>query len=327
MRTGFFSSPGQSRGGDTVRDWSTLKQRLSNPQATRWGVASALTAAVALLLTAAGSAAPGAGPDRVLGWRVGLGNGEVTSFAELQETGAPRAIGIQISADALASLPSVPSDGHHCVDRDGDGVTAHAVECIHTHEFVIPLPDAVSRRADIPFKWALLNWNAHGHIPPGVYDVPHFDIHFYMAPIADIFAIRDGLCGPEFVDCDDFAVAKMPLPEGLMHPDFKDVDAVVPAMGNHFIDVSGPEFQGEPFTRTWIFGAYGGNVTFYEEMVSVAFLRSRPDVCSPIKSPPAVAVGGYYPTQRCVRYDSDANAYVVSMEEFVYREATGHTAH
>lgn len=306
-----------------MRNWSTFTQRLSGRQGTRWGVAGALTAALAVLLTASGSAAP----ERALGWRVPLGNGEAMSFAELQEGGAPRAIGIMLSADALASLPSQPSDGHHCVDRDGDGIVARATECLHSHEYVIPLPDSVNRRADVPFKWALLNWNLHGHVPPGVYDVPHFDVHFYMAPIADVFAIRDGLCGPEFVNCDDFALAKTPLPAGLMHPDFADVDAVAPAMGNHLIDLSGPEFNGQPFTRSWIYGAYGGRVIFWEEMVALSFLQSRPNDCSAIKSPPAVAVGGYYPTQRCVRYDADANAYVVSMEQFVYRQASGHAAH
>jgi hypothetical protein len=147
-----------------------------------------------------------------------------------------------------------------------------------------------------------------------------------MAPIADVLAIRPGPCGPDLVDCDAFATAKTPLPAGLMHPDFSDVDAVAPAMGNHLVDLGGREFQGEPFTRTWIYGVYGGRVTFYEEMVTLAYLLSRPDACEPIKSPPAVAVGGYYPTQRCVRYEAGADAYVVSMEGFVYREASGHTA-
>ena len=289
----------------------------------RWGAASALAAAFAVALTATGSGASAVPAERALGWRATLGQGEVASFAEVQPTGAPEAVGIMISAAALASLPSEPSDRHHCVDRDGDGVTA-TTECADTHEFVIPLPDAVTRRADLPFKWALVNWNANGHVPPGVYDVPHFDVHFYMAPIADVFAIRDGTCGPEFVDCDDFAVAKAPLPAGSMHPDFSDVDAVVPAMGNHLIDVGGAEFKGEPFTRTWIYGAFDGQVTFYEEMVSLAYLLTRPDACEPIKSPPAVAVAvaGYYPTERCVRYEAGAEAYVVSMERFVYREAT-----
>jgi hypothetical protein len=284
------------------------------------GVAGALAATLALL-AACGSGAPAAPAARVSGWRAPLGNGEVASFADLREDGAPSAIGIMISAEALAGLPSEPSDRHHCFDHDGDGVTASAAQCTQSHEFAIPLPDAVNRRGDIPFKWVLLNWNAHGHAPAGVYDVPHFDVHFYVVPIADVFAIRDGPCGTERVNCDDFAMAKLPLPAGLMHPDFSDVDAVTPAMGNHLIDLGGPEFQGEPFTRSWIYGVYGGRVTFYEEMVALAYLQSRPDTCAPIKSPPAVAVGGYYPTQWCVHYDATANAYLVSMEGFTHREA------
>jgi hypothetical protein len=304
-----------------MSEWSTFKQRLLRIQGVRWAVASALGAAVALLLTASASTAPNAAPDRVTGWRAQLGTGDVASFAELQETGAPRSIGIAISGAALASLPSEPSDLHHCFDRDGDGATTHATECVPTYEFVIPLPDAVSQRGDVPFKWVLLNWNGRGHMPPGIYDVAHFDVHFYMVPIEDVFAIQDGPCGPELVNCDDFATAKTPLPDGLMHPDFQDVDAVAPAMGNHLTDVGGHEFHGMPFTMSWIYGAYGGRVTFYEQMVARDFLLSRPNVCSDIESPPAVAVAGYYPTQRCVRYDPTADAYVVSLEGLVYREA------
>jgi hypothetical protein len=288
----------------------------------RWGVGTALVATCALLLTAWASGGRGAAADRVLGWRTSLGNGEVVSFAEVEGAGAPKAIGITLSADALTGLPSEHSDGHHCFDHNGDGVTARPAECFETHEFVIPLPDAVSRRDDIPFKWVLLNWNQHGHAPPGVYDVPHFDVHFYVTPIAERLAIAAGPCGPELVDCDAFAKAKQPVPAGLMHADFTDVDAVAPAMGNHLIDLSGREFHGEPFTRSWIYGVYDGRVTFYEEMVSLAYLLSRPDACSAIKSPPAVAVAGYYPTERCVRYEAGANAYVISMEAFVYREAS-----
>jgi hypothetical protein len=309
-----------------MSDWSTFKQRAAGKQGIRLAVASALTAAVALLLTASGSAAPQAAPDRVTGWRVQLGKGDVASFADLEPTGAPRTVGIAISADALASPPPEPSDHHHCFDRDGDGVTSHATECAHTHEFVIPLPDAVSQRDDVPFKWVLLNWNMHGHMPPGIYDVPHFDVHFFIQSIEDVFAIHDGPCGPEMVDCDHFATAKLPLPDGLMHPDFKDVDAVAPAMGNHLIDLSGHEFHGMPFTMSWIYGVYGGRVTFYEQMVALDFLQSRPNACAPIKATPSVAEAGYYPTQRCVRYDAASDAYVVSLEGFVYREAADHAA-
>jgi hypothetical protein len=284
---------------------TTLTRFLQRPVALRLGVASALTAAIALLVATSGNAAPGAPAGRVLGWRAPLGQGGVTSFADFQENGTPKTIGVMISADTLATLPKEPSDNHHCYDRDGDGVTAQAAECIHTHEIVIPLPDAVTQRGDVPFSWVLLNWNLNGHMPPGIYDVPHFDVHFYLASIEDTFAIDDGPCGPEYVACDDYAMAKMPVPANLMHPDFKDVDAVAPAMGNH----------------SWIYGVYGGKVTFWEQMIALSYLESRPNMCAPIKTPPAVEVAGYYPSQRCIRYDADADAYVISLDQFSYREA------
>jgi hypothetical protein len=285
------------------------------------GLVGAILATSVLLFTTWGNASPSSAGERTAGWRTALGNGAVESFADLPDTGAPRAIGITFSAGALTNLPSNPSDQHHCVDRDVDGVTDAASECAQTHEFVIPLPDAITRRSDIPFKWVLLNWNKRGHMPPGVYDLPHFDVHYYMEPVADVFAIRDGTCGPEFVNCDDYARAKKPVPAELMHPDFQDVDAVAPAMGNHLIDVHGHEFHGQSFTRSWIYGIYDGRVTFWEQMLSLDHLLSRPNDCSPIKTPAAVATSGYYPTQECVRYDSGADTFSVTLEAFVYREA------
>jgi hypothetical protein len=300
---------------------TSFTRYLNGRAALHGSVASALTVAVALLVATSGSAAPAVPEGRVLGWRTQLGQGDVTSYAELQEGGVPKAIGVMLSAESLATLPAEPSDYHHCFDRDGDGATAQATECIHTHEFVVPLPDAVTQRGDVPFSWVLLNWNRNGHMPPGIYDSPHFDVHFYIASIEDTFAIQDGPCGPEFVACDDFTMAKQPVPANLMHPDFKDVDAVAPAMGNHLIDLEGHEFHGQGFTSSWIYGVYGGRVTFWEQMIALSYLESRPNMCAPIKTPPAVEAAGYYPTQRCIRYDADADAYLVSLEQFVYREA------
>jgi hypothetical protein len=259
---------------------------------------------------------------RISGQSWDLGNGTVSTYAEFADDHMPSAIGVTYSAGALEGLPTSNSDQHHCFDRDANGTVAGATECIATHETVIPLPDAVARRADIPFKWVLFNWNPVGHIPPGVYDVPHFDVHFYIESIANVFAIKEGPCGPEFVRCDQFEIAKKLLPANYMNPDFQDVDGVVPAMGNHLIDLTGPEFNGETWTRNWIFGVYDGEVTFYEEMLTLAYLLSQSSVCDPIKSPPAVSISGFYPSQVCIRHHEATGEYTVSMEDFAYRKAS-----
>ena len=259
---------------------------------------------------------------RTLGWRSDLGTGTVSSYAEFDNSDKPTAIGVAFSATALDGLPT-GSDHHHCFDRNKDGVIDPATECNETFEFVIPLPDAVSRRADIPFKWVLLNWNPVGHGAPGIWDVPHFDVHFYLEPrIAHILAIRSGACGPEFVDCVHWEVGRKSIPPNYMHPDFQ-MGAVVPAMGGHLRDRLDPVFnKTQPATHSWLFGAYDSHVIFYEPMVTRAFLLSKPNTCFPIKSPKAVALSGFYPIMSCVRHDAKTGEWTVSIENFVLREAS-----
>jgi hypothetical protein len=175
-----------------------------------------------------------------------------------------------------------------------------------------------------PFNWVSVNWNPMGHPPPAppVWAVPHYDFHFYiMAPEA-VGQIRPGPCA-ELIDCDDFKRAQTPVPARYVHADHIDVGAAVPAMGNHLIDAKSPELvvQGREFTHTFIFGAYDGSVIFYEPMVTLAYLQTRPDLCVPIKQPRAWATDGYYPTTYCIRYLADEERYTVSLEGFVRRTA------
>ena len=259
---------------------------------------------------------------RLLGANSSVGKGTVSSYAEFDGKGVPKAIGIVFPASALEDLPAASSDGHHCYDRNKDGNIDPDTECLATHEWVIALPSEAARRAEIPVKWVGLNWNPSGHIPPGVYDLPHFDVHFYIEPIEKVFALASGPCGPEFVRCDQLELANKPLPANYMHADFKNVGAAVPAMGNHLIDMTSPEFHGKKFTRTWIYGVYDGRLTFFEEMVAREYLLSRPTACFPIKQPAAVAIRGYYPTQSCIRYLAQGNEFTVSLEGFALREAS-----
>ena len=108
----------------------------------------------------------GVSTGRSLGANSSVGNGMVWSYAELDKSGAPKAIGIVFQASALEGLPSATSDGHHCFDRNKDGEIDLNRECFASHEWVIPLPSEAARRLEIPFKWVGLNWNPKGHIPP-----------------------------------------------------------------------------------------------------------------------------------------------------------------
>ena len=57
-------------------------------------------------------------------------------------------------------------------------------------------------------------------------------------------------------------------------------------------------------------------------MLTVEYLNSQPDKCNEFKSPPAVGQSGFYPTKSCIRYDAATEEYMVSIEEFMFREAS-----
>lgn len=271
---------------------------------------------LAMILTACNSD----GLRRELGHSVKLGQGEATSYIDYSGGDVPEAIGLLLSAGALQGLPQ-ETDGHHCFDGNDDGQIDRVSECNHANEWFIPLPGSASRNGDIPFAWILLDWNTHGHGPPGVYDHPHFDVHFYIQSMEDAAAIDEGECGPERVRCDQFALATKPLAERYLPEGYINVDAVTPGMGNHLIAPSAPEFNGQTFMRTWIYGAYDGEITFVEEMLTRAYLLSQPDACFAIPQPQAYAVAGFYPTLSCIRYDPQFDQYSVSMEGLQYRGA------
>lgn len=183
----------------------------------------------------------------------------------------------------------------------------------------LELPDEV-RQQGLPFRWIGLNWNPEGHLDPAphVWSAAHFDFHFYLAARDEIQAIRPGGCG-ELIDCDDFRTASMPLAAAHQPPDYVDVGAAVPAMGNHLIDQHDPELADPSlgFSRTFIYGTYGGRLIFLEPMVSLAYLASKPSGCVPLRVPSAWETPGYYPTSYCVRFDAVRETYRVSLESLV----------
>lgn len=155
--------------------------------------------APAFLLTAAWAEA-----STYSGDPVPLGNGTVNTYLTLADDARPVSIGIRMTEAALEGLPAEPNNTNRCYDVNGDGRMEATTECIGEHELVMTWP-AELERADVPFKWMGLGWAAHGHNPPNVYDVPHFDVHFYMAERDAVLGIRTGPCGGMLVDCDDLA--------------------------------------------------------------------------------------------------------------------------
>lgn len=248
----------------------------------------------------------------LLGKTEHIGAGQVQSFVRLDGKGVPLAVGVTISAGALEQLPEKPNTLSRCYDLDGNGKhTGH--ECIGDVERILDVP--VDSSAGLPFKWITVNWNAAGH--PAPYNRPHYDIHFFAVDRAVVEAITPGRCG-ELVDCGHFTRATRPVPTQYLPPGHINVGAVVPRMGNHLLDSQSPELKDSlPFTRTFIYGAYEGELIFWEPMITLDMLKRIRHSCWAISQPEGFRKAGYYPTQYCVSEDQRGGR-TVSLEGFRY---------
>jgi hypothetical protein len=244
-----------------------------------------------------------------------LGVGTVQSFLTTDVKGAPIALGVTLSRGALEQLPDAPNTVSRCYDVDGNG-SHSGHECIGDLERILDVP--VSGSSGIHFQWITVNWNAGGH--PAPYNRPHFDFHFYTADRALIEGITPGRCG-ELVDCGHFKRASEAVPARYLPAGHISVGAVVPRMGNHLLDSQSPEIRDSlPFSRTFIYGAYAGELIFWEPMITMEFLQKTPDACFAISQPAGFRRAGYYPTQYCVRRDQQGQR-TVTLEGFRYKEA------
>lgn len=266
------------------------------------------------------------GPCAEYGASLHLGNGRITAYSQTSESGEPIAIGLAADDTVYDALPYEPPSGRlWCHDKNADGVVADHGECAGGHENALPLGNAFTARTDIPFTYVLANWNPHGHVPPGVWDTAHFDVHFYLNDNAERLAIRPGSC-PQLTHCDDYPLGKILPDPKYRHPDYVDLDAVEPGMGQHLIDSTTPELNGGDFTSTFIYGSWNGEITFLEPMVALgqyeALRSGREDSCSEIKQPQAWQQPGWYPTKYCLRHRDNRAETLTTLEGFIHHPAS-----
>ncbi|HSR39348.1 MAG TPA: hypothetical protein VLL95_10575, partial [Phnomibacter sp.] len=81
-----------------------------------------------------------------------------------------------------------------------------------------------------------------------------------------------------------------------------------------------PEFNGQPFSHTFIYGSYDGKVTFYEPMITKAFIESK--VATHQNFVPATLFDpdeAWYPTSYNIWYDPAKDRYYISLGGFTWR--------
>lgn len=222
------------------------------------------------------------------GKSVAMGDGTGRTWATFDVNGKPLEVGVSISEEAVKSLPQ---DDHS--NYEG-----------HIIYYEMELPAELKQHT--PFNHVVVDWNPMGH-PPEIYQVPHFDAHFYMITSEERKKIGPDNLDPKIKEIPD---AKY-LPA-----DYIDINVNVPEMGKHWLDKFTPEFNGHLFNQTFIYGSYAGKVSFYEPMFTLEYLQTLPNDTYTLKQPADFLKRGlYYPTKYSIRYNKEKKEYNISIGE------------
>lgn len=246
-----------------------------------------LTVAVCVAACSDDPADPSESPTTEYGSAVSVGNGTARSYI-VTDDGTITEIGIALSATALDNLPP----GQTVMD---------------SKSYTLPLPT----HNTTGYQLVEVNWNPAGHPPPMVYTVPHFDFHFYTVSQAERDAILP--TDPNF----GVKAANFPADAGTLTgyaPDkANDIPQAVPRMGLHWVNTASHEFHGTAFTHTFVVGSWNGKFTFLEPMVSLAYLKTKPDVETPAETPGSLGTAADRPTAYRVSWDATANEYRIGL--------------
>jgi hypothetical protein len=229
-------------------------------------------------------------------------------------------VGVALSDGALHGLPT--AGGHHAASGAGTadlvgagtgvGTGDRAGDAHHGREDVEYLLEMPAGTA-APYRFVELGWNPKGHPPAGVYDEPHFDVHFYTISLEERNAIDPAR--EDFRERANRVPQEALVPAGyLPHHVLEGAEPAaltVPRMGMHWVDPSAPEFNGGSFTATMLHGSWDGRFVFEEPMVSRAFLLERPNSTLLLPHHPS----GVSPRTLRVYWDADTAEYRIALRD------------
>ena len=234
-----------------------------------------------------------------------------------------QSVTVDIDYDVItAAVPEAETDGSLCVIRD------EVEHCVGGYHAFIEIPV----HARFPYRSIQINWNPHGHYP-APFRVNHMDYHFHTQALAELRTIEVGTCGAEFVTCDEEKQKPLTqllesrhIPTGYSNA---DLNTSVAVMGSHLIDFANAPRTPEAFTQVFIHGAYGGQLSFQEPMITKTYfeqlkedtLAGRVDRdCNDIPQPQEYPDNNYHPQIWCNQYipatDSKPARIRVSLENF-----------
>jgi hypothetical protein len=260
------------------------------------------------------------GTHRQYGTPQKIGNGMVRTYVVLDEKDGrtPIEVGVAMSEGTMDGLPAaMPMSG----DMADMGM------------LILALP----AQNPTPYKFVEVGFNPMGHEPAGVYDLPHFDFHFYTVSDSVMKAIVPS--DPAYAT----RAASFPAPE-YRAPFYVDAAtaagippaaATVPVMGLHWLDVRSPELQKlvgnpagwRPFTTTFIYGSWDGKFIFDEPMITRAYIMAKRDSANAVRDeiiPVSVAQryepAGFYPGAYRITWDAQSKEFRIALTQLAWKE-------
>ena len=288
-----------------------IVRRGENVDNMRWPIGVAAAALCVFLALERSETAQVDATQTIVGEQRTIGNGTVRTWLKVDaKTREPRSLGVTLTEQGLAGLPedTAPAQQGSAKLRLMDGGPNHTFE----YELKFP-PEA----ADTAFNHMGFNWNPAGHGPKGIFTVPHFDVHFYMATSEYRHAIMVDL---QDADPTHLKVSNLEPPSQFLPPDYQLApNTAEPRMGSHYADVTSPELKPGNFGNIFLIGAHGGNILFWEPMITKAYFEGKPKFSGKLKLPEAYPVSGYYPTSYSVVYNSDRREHDIALDGLTFR--------
>jgi hypothetical protein len=269
-----------------------------------------------------------AGTHRQYGVPVHVGNGTVRTYVVLDEKnkGQPLEVGVAMSESSLEGLPApMQMPAEH-------GKSGHDMANMNMYLLDMPAQNPSQ------YKFVQFDWNPAGHEPEGVYDVPHFDFHFWTATKDVRASIVPGSPNYE-TKAASFPAAQYRYPfylDGATAGGVTPAQATVPLMGLHWLDVRSPELQKltgnpgawKPFTTTFLYGTWDGQTIFDEPMITRAYILSKKAATNPAEIDEIIPVptaqryspAGFYPSAYRITWDAQQKEYRIALTQLSYRD-------
>jgi len=226
------------------------------------------------------------------GSQVQLGDGHMRSWIRISPEGVPEEIGLEMTKGILQNLPTAYTEMELDLHQKASTIT--------------------------PYNHIGIDWMPNGH-PPPYFQLPHFDIHFYMLTEEEKMSIpAPRPTNTNLAKVDSFGT---PAP-GVLPADYTVPSAAIARMGRHWLDKNADVLppKNATFTYQFIYGTWNGKVAFLEPMVTRAFLLSGTEVHNTIKQPAIYNLTGtYYPTGYNIYTDEKTGRVYVSLSGFVWR--------